>query len=310
MNPKEYDLVIYHKDCPDGIGAAWCFWCVQGKPLDQKKFWGGSFNELKIPNVEGKNVVFVDFSYKKEIIEKLLKPIKDGGGGANHILILDHHKTSIDLAKISHPNFSLVLDITRSGAQIAWDFVNENRPRPWYIDHIGDRDLWKWVIPGSKNTTKAMFTLGYYQSFEKFDSIQSENENFYESRGRDLNKSDEKKYAEICGKSEYKYLNTPDGSRYKVRAVECDNSQASVSDIGNILSNEKDASGNYVCDFAVIWRYSYMRDECWLSFRGAENSQLDLSAIAKQFGGGGHAKAAGATVWLCNFRTVLSPYKN
>ena len=47
-------------------------------------------------------------------------------------------------------------------------------------------------------------------------------------------------------------------------------------------------------DFSIMWRYNFINDEWYISMRGV--NELDLSAIAKDFGGGGHPKACGFTI--------------
>ena len=57
-----------------------------------------------------------------------------------------------------------------------------------------------------------------------------------------------------------------------------------ISEIGSKLSPD--------CDFAMIWYWDHKTQDTKVSLRGFHD-MVDVSEIAKQFGGGGHKKAAG-----------------
>ena len=77
-------MCIYHGNCADGFGAAW----VVRKALGEIDFHGAKYQEPP-PDVTGKDVVMVDFSYKRPVLLEMAEK-------ANSILILDHHKTSAE----------------------------------------------------------------------------------------------------------------------------------------------------------------------------------------------------------------------
>jgi nanoRNase/pAp phosphatase (c-di-AMP/oligoRNAs hydrolase) len=60
-----------------------------------------------------------------------------------------------------------------------------------------------------------------------------------------------------------------------------------MSEIGAKLSPE--------CDFALIWYYDHDAKRTRVSLRSF-HEHVDVSEIAKDFGGGGHKKAAGFTL--------------
>ena len=77
-------MCIYHGNCADGFGAAW----VVRKALGEIDFHPGKYQEPP-PDVTGKDVVMVDFSYKRPVLLEMAEK-------ANSILILDHHKTAAE----------------------------------------------------------------------------------------------------------------------------------------------------------------------------------------------------------------------
>jgi oligoribonuclease NrnB/cAMP/cGMP phosphodiesterase (DHH superfamily) len=291
-NYSKTNLIIYHGKCPDGVAAAWCFWRFYGAEIE---YHPGKFEETP-PEVTNKHVLFLDFTYSVKVMLELTTKAKS-------ITVLDHHKSALPLLEYTnlYPNLIVKLDMDRSGAQIAYDestYTSElfnTSARPWFINDIGDRDLWQWKIPGSKDTTRAMFALGCYEvqnSFESFDKIQEKPREYYASIGEFLNKDDERIYNSLVSQAIDCIATSPiDPSQtWKVRLVSCYHSHA--SELGNRLV----ADG--LCDFAVLYRYDILRNEWWLSCRASNKSSIDLVPILKQFDekSGGHAKAAGMSL--------------
>jgi oligoribonuclease NrnB/cAMP/cGMP phosphodiesterase (DHH superfamily) len=296
------DLVIYHGKCPDGVASAWCFWKLFGNSASVSykpdlKFHPGKFEENP-PDVSDKNVVFVDFTYP-------LKVMLDLSSKAKTITVLDHHKSAVPLLDHQTLRFNVKLDMNRSGAQIAWDELycenisSENKDnafksndRPWFINDIADRDLWTWQLEGSKDTTRSMFSLGHYESFEAFNKIQEKPREYYSAIGESLNKDDDRLYTALQNQAIDCLLISPKNPEqtWKVRLASCYHSHA--SELGNRLVSDG------LCDFAVLYRYDILRDEWWLSCRASNKSDIDLVGILKQFdkNSGGHAKAAGMTL--------------
>ena len=76
-------LCIYHGNCADGFGAAYAVWKRYGEAVE---FYPGVYQQDP-PDVTGRDVIMVDFSYKRPVIEQMAQD-------ANSILILDHHKSA------------------------------------------------------------------------------------------------------------------------------------------------------------------------------------------------------------------------
>lgn len=330
---KEYDsnienIVIYHGGCPDGVCSAWSL----SLAMDNNKtyYHGATFKEQH-PNVENKVVIFVDFVYPKEQILQILKVAKS-------VLILDHHATSKKLESIDNPNFTLNLDMNRSGAQMAWDYavehlnrklddshvpakygsvvpfeitmnyrtlVNsqlENNGRPWFIDDIADRDLWLWQIKDSKNTTRRMFSMGIYENINSFYQLFTMDRTNLVNEGIALNLDDERIYNSLVKRAITCTITTLDRQNsWKVRVVECDYSYA--SEVGNRLVLDG------LCDFSMMYRYDLIKDEWWISCRALPTSSIDLTQILPLFDptSGGHPKASGMTLIGSNsLRNLLS----
>lgn len=67
------------------------------------------------------------------------------------------------------------------------------------------------------------------------------------------------------------------------------NTQSFISEVGNILATRPEAR------FSLSYFYDFERRTNVCSLRASSDKDVDVSEIAKLFGGGGHAKAAGFT---------------
>lgn len=293
------DVVIYHDRCPDGKAGAWVFWTLNKYKSKSIKFYGCLHGQPPPGDIEGKNVVIVDFCFPRRIIFEMASKAKS-------IFVLDHHESARDdLVEPLPQNVKVVFDMERSGAQIAWDTVHGSmaaKYRPWFIDVIADRDLYAWKLENSKALGKALSSKGYY-TWEKMDELWEMDWMAQEDKmhaflkkmvklGNILVEQEEREISSICSRSILAEFTVPDGTKYTVRLVGCPDHYR--SDVGNRLCET-----NPDIDFAVLWRYDFLLDEWWISCRGLEKtSKVNLAKLTKQFHrGGGHANSAGFTIF-------------
>ena len=180
-------LCIYHGGCDDGFAAAWCVRAALG---DEVEFYPGVYAK-EPPDVTGRDVIMVDFSYKRPVLDAM-------GQRAASVLILDHHKTAQeDLAHIARAprmidwrsaaqidgsgnHVFALFDMERSGAALAWDYfigdgsalgwsIHQAKRRREFIDYVQDRDLWRKALPYGDEFTIAL--RSYPQDFEKWDDL-------------------------------------------------------------------------------------------------------------------------------------------
>lgn len=261
MEPSSVNLVIYHADCSDGFGAAYSAWKLLG---DRAQYYAAKYNEPP-PDVKGKNVAILDFSYDNATTKKMIK-------SSNSLIVIDHHKTAmIELHDVTCTHF----DMTHSGAMLAWKFFHPGKEPPRLIKYIEDRDLWKWELPYSKEFSAAFDMVPF--DFEEFDKFLDDStvDNAQE-RGSYILAYSKTVISRIAKHASSRKI---DGKHVLVV-----NSPHWMSEIGNTLSVK--------CDFAVIWYWDHGTCQVKVSLR-AHHDDTDVSEIAKKFGGGGHRKAAG-----------------
>ncbi|MGB0763109.1 MAG: hypothetical protein ACPGO0_04095 [Acidimicrobiales bacterium] len=136
-------LVIYHGDCPDGYCAAWVISLSPG--YQDAEFLAARYGDHP-PNVAGRDVTIIDFSYSKSEIEELHRQ-------ANSMKLLDHHRTAQEqLGGLSY----CLLDNDRSGAMLAYDEIYKptvKSPSKNVFEicrYIQDHDLWFHQLPETK----------------------------------------------------------------------------------------------------------------------------------------------------------------
>ena len=148
-------VVYYHANCPDGFGAAWCFW---RKFKDNAEYIPVKHGDLP-EDVTDCYVYVVDFSFPEEILLEMKERAK-------RVIVLDHHISA--QKKLSHLSFCH-FDMSHSGAYLAWAYLFGSDEVPTLIRYIEDRDLWKWEYPDSKIILSAIDT--YEKTFEKWEEI-------------------------------------------------------------------------------------------------------------------------------------------
>jgi uncharacterized protein len=134
-------VVLYHAECADGFGAAWAIW----RQFPQARFMPVKHGNPPPDGLEGQRVVIVDFSYSRETLESMVRQ-------TNELLVLDHHITAEKaLAGLPYAYF----DLKKSGAVLAWEWAHD-RPVPWILEYIQDKDLWTWALPLSREINAAI----------------------------------------------------------------------------------------------------------------------------------------------------------
>ena len=164
------DICIYHGNCLDGFSAAWVVHQKYGDSLD---YFAGSYNKPP-PDVTGKHVIMVDFSYKAPIIREMQKQAKS-------IIILDHHETAKKelaefdsfplpiLAELKPRGCVVHFDMSYSGAVLAWKYCFPGKIIPRFLLHIQDRDLWQFKMPSTKEINAVAFQREF--TFENWSTL-------------------------------------------------------------------------------------------------------------------------------------------
>jgi len=286
---NESILCIYHGNCADGFGAAWVVRKFFG--TDQVDFHAG-FYGAEPPDVTDRHIVMVDFSFKRPVLDAMTARAKS-------ILILDHHKTAAeDLLGLDVPPPSGVewvtaigaglpagsrtvalFDMQRSGAGLAWDFFFPAQQRPALIDTIEDRDLWRFALPHTREVQANVFSYPY--DFRTWDFLMARGKDHMgiqdmAQEGGAIERKHHKDIAELVTASK--------------RRMVIGGYDVPVANLPYTLSSD---AGHLMCagePFAACYMDT-PRGRVF-SLRSSD-AGVDVSEIAKRYGGGGHPNAAG-----------------
>ena len=285
MEITDLDMVLYHGNCADGTAASWPFW---REDIENRLIFHQCLRDQPPPkNIDGKNLIILDFCYS---LEETLAMART----ARSIVIIDHHESSKSIIGHTPKNVTVIIDITKSGAQLAWEYLYQDAEIPWFIDVIAAHDLWKWdAHPEYEHLSDVLYAKGYY-SCPKLEELylQTLDLGTEEVMKKFSSINIDDRYVQKAIKSAQKdsfltRYTAPNGEQYTVRIVNCD--RKIRSKIGNYLSKD--------CDFVVVWQYDFMTNQWWCSARANAANDVDLSKIAQQHGGGGHVKAASFVIY-------------
>ena len=275
-------IVFYHAKCSDGFGAAFAAWLVL---QESAEYLPCAYGDAP-PDVSGKRVFILDFSFDRSVMGLLERQ-------AAELILLDHHKTAQEnLSGFTCRCGKVTFDMHRSGARMAWDHFHPGEKPPAMIEHIQDRDLWTWKLPGTREYLAALDYEGYH--FDKWlrvlNMTESEQVRFTE-RGKAMNDQ----FQALC--DEIADLN----SALPVVVQGCQGlmvnaSPQFTSEVGNILATRCGT-------FGLIWRLD-KPDEIKVGLRSV--APFDVEKIARVFGGGGHPQASAFRIAVAKLPDLLA----
>ena len=162
---------------------------------------------------------------------------------------------------------------------MAWEYFHPDKEVPLFLKYIEDRDLWNWKLPFSAEFNVSFMTET--MSFKDYEEVYAGGQELVNKiidSGKHIMKFANQTYRSVCSKAVFRTLKA---TGHRVIVV---NTPSFKSEVGNILSEYKTA------DFAMVWNYEHTRREFWVSLRAHAGSTIDVAEVAKNFGGGGHAK--------------------
>ncbi len=258
-------LCIYHGNCADGFSGAW----VVRRALGEATEFHAGVYQTTPPDVAGRDVVLVDFSYTRPVMEKIIAE-------ARSVLILDHHKTARDdLANL--PGAEVVFDMERAGSMIAWDYYNAGKEPPPVLRHVEDRDLWRFSLPKTREIQANIFSYPY--DFAVWERLMWADPAVLAVEGEAIERKHFKDIAELLGVVQ--------------RRMNIGGHNVPVANLPYTLVSDAAHAMAQGEPFAACY---------WDTPKGrvfglrSTDAGTDVSEIAKQYGGGGHRNAAGFTV--------------
>lgn len=258
-------VVIYHAKCVDGFGGAWAAWKKFG---DSATYIPAEDRDHYHVNLDGKTVYIIDYSYPKEVLLELEEH-------AQKLVVIDHHASAEEQVTLLK---EYVFDNDHSGAYLAWHYFFPDQPMPKLIDYIEDGDLYRFSLLDARSIISYIHVAPLdFVVFSKMADDLENSEGYAKilEQGTLLRTVHERQIEYFANKAELVEF-----EGYTIYAVNANNRVA--SDLGALLSQKRGP-------FALIFNYENLAWKC--SLRG--DGTVDLSEIAKRYGGGGHHNASG-----------------
>ena len=263
-------IVIYHKNCFDGICSAWVAW---KKFEDYANYIPMSYGDNLPYFPEGADIYFIDFSLKRKELIQLDEVYK--------VTVIDHHKTAEK--ELEELDFC-IFDMNESGASLAWRYFFPNKIIPRLVQYIKDRDLWRFNLHSSS------YINAYIQSYDMDIKL-------YDMLAQELDTKDGFLAAQSIGMGIERYKKTMTEAICKNAAFGYSypfyNTSVPIVATSTLFSEV----GHELCkQFPDSPFSAYYFDRLKDNIRqwGLRSiGDFDVSEVAKKFGGGGHKNAAG-----------------
>jgi hypothetical protein len=305
------DLILYHNNCPDG----WCAAFIAKMKYPEAELvplnhglGAGSLLDI-MHGAKDRDVLMVDYSLRTRELNDRLNSV------AKSFRILDHHKTAqVALEGASYATF----DMKRSGAGLAWDYLfgkdssltksasgasrtgglgeiiymDASRPRPWWVNYTEDQDLWNWALPNSQEINA--FLMVQPRTIEEWSVLTMLDKDSAGRAGHGVRQYIEYYTRSVVAEAQEGVL-VFEGRNYRTAVLNIP--YAGVSEAGNAL-----VKAGYEIGLAWFERHDGVMQ---FSLRSEKSGDVDVSIIAKNYGGGGHKSAAGFQVSVEQGRAIV-----
>lgn len=231
-------------------------------------------------------IIIVDFSLQKEEEWKKLYSITE------KIIWIDHHKTSLERSKqwkvnnkIPLSNLDGIRDISKSGCELTWEYFYIDVDMPEIVKLIGDWDTWQFKYENTK-------TFHYGLGIENTDPSTIEGQQFWKEAFDILLYDQPFNIENIIEHGKILMKSKEVSSKWILKSLAfyadfegyrciCCNSGGN-SEFFNSIDPDT---------FDIMIPFRFDGDQWGVSLYTKKD--IDVSDIAKKYGGGGHSKAAG-----------------
>ncbi len=276
---KEDILCFYHANCTDGAAAA----AVIHRKYPHAHLIPMNHGDPITVDLKNKKIFVVDFSFPLEVFQKMESEAKK-------VFWYDHHKTAIPTQQALGWG---EMDLGESGASLTWKMEYPDKEIPQIISYVKDKDIWEWKLPYSREISAAI------RDYEDLLNPKSQIWNDF------IDHWSKEKFEKLVVEGEFamrsQKVRIKEGARkgfeldfhsYKTLAV---NWSSESSEMGEYIYKDL----NY--EIALIFYYT---GHIWnFSLR---SNRVDVSELAKKYGGGGHPGASGfrtdSIEWLLKLR--------
>jgi len=259
-------VVLYHRKCSDGFGAAYAAWKKFG---DMAEYIPVSYGDSIAEKLEGREVFMLDFCYE------LPGEIKRLVATTKRLVIIDHHGSAKQLVE-SVPEH--VFDTEHSGAILAWTYFHPEAVPPLLLEYIEDHDLYRHQLPQSEEMTTYISIQP--RTFEAWDKLVQK---FDQPASRVNILKAASFYSEYF--NALVEMSANEAKKVRFEGHECYFATTHAA----MRSQVADALYTKLPPIALV--VSAHPDGFGVSIRG--DGSVDVSKIAEKYGGGGHPNSSG-----------------
>ena len=264
--PTKDIVVLYHANCCDGFGGAWAAWKKFGRDANYIPV----FHQHDPPKgLVDKEIYLVDFSYPEPLLDEMIEKNK-------RVTAIDHHESEKQNILKTQDG---VFDINHSGSVLAWKYFHPNEDVPLLLKYVEDVDLWKYEMPDTEVVFAYLdlydFEFGAWNKLaqdidEEFDKVKEKGSFILQYQ----NKLIDRIFSRNAEVVEFEGIKT-----YAINATDF------RSEIGAMAVKA-------LPPISITW---YQRkNELMVSLRS--DGTVDVSQLARKYGGGGHTASAGFTL--------------
>lgn len=257
-------MLIFHHNDLDGRCAA----AIMGR-ADRDEFIEVDYkDEIPIEKCRGREVAVLDFSFHPQTMARVIKV-------ATCVVWCDHHATAKDYPYQHLPGVRDFEEKGRSGCECTWNYVHPSTPYPRAVQLIGDYDSWRLEHQP--------------QCFELTEGLKLHDTHPKSNLWRELFRGERTAAIRRQGKAAIAYRDSycADMARRYGYETQLGGHNAFAMNVYRFGSKAFGAKFNkypiciaYICDGRNYTVSLY-------------SETVDVSEIAKFFGGGGHKGAAG-----------------
>jgi oligoribonuclease NrnB/cAMP/cGMP phosphodiesterase (DHH superfamily) len=269
-NPQETDFCLYHNDMDGRCAAA----VVRRALGSEVRLHATDYGEnLPWEIIENSHrVIVVDFSLPLDDMQRIREHAD--------LIWIDHHKTSIEQLS-SLEEVSGIRNIGEAACVLAWKYFFPDFPIPKAVQYVGDRDIWRFAHDQTKPFSEGLFQENTHPTNDQIwgplmdgdqDLIRKLTDRgkiLLAARLRRLKLSIRHHAFEISFEG------------HRALAI----NQRGNGDLGELIRRQ-----GYEIGYCY---YEEQQNDRLMTFVTLYSDQVDVSAIAAKFGGGGHEGAAG-----------------
>lgn len=291
--------VFYHANCNDGSGAALAAWLKFGD--EETEYIPVSYNDKTPSRAEmvNKDIYVLDFSFSRKFLLECAEL-------ASSITVIDHHKTAQEALSEPFPEFDeekeielcsveTIFDMKQCGAALAWKYFHPEKKTPLLFEYLGIRDLWiKDDEEKFKMACQIKRALELYPDFRSWKDFRGGIGCYIlREEGKVIERYLQHHIAEIA-KKKPQFWERPNEKGPLFNPVD-DSVRVPVHYVPSFMTSDVLAKALELHPESPYAVNLYVAPNGYVSgsLRSRQGSDVDVSEIAKRFGGGGHKHAAG-----------------